>query len=41
MLVLSASVDYETDRNIQATIADEFKDNTILCIAREFFLLPG
>lgn len=31
---LAASVDYETDRNIQDTIAYEFKDKTILCIAR-------
>ena len=30
---MSASVDYETDRNIQDTIANEFKDRTILCIA--------
>lgn len=30
-----ASVDYETDRKIQDTIAYEFKDRTILCIARE------
>jgi ABC-type multidrug transport system fused ATPase/permease subunit len=30
----TASVDYETDRNIQDTIAHEFKDRTILCIAR-------
>lgn len=29
----TASVDYETDRNIQDTIAHEFKDRTILCIA--------
>lgn len=29
----TASVDYETDRNIQDTIAYEFKDKTILCIA--------
>ncbi|KAF5342067.1 hypothetical protein D9611_001575 [Ephemerocybe angulata] len=29
----TASVDYETDRNIQDTIANEFKDRTILCIA--------
>lgn len=29
----TASVDYETDRNIQATIAHEFKDKTVLCIA--------
>lgn len=26
-------MDYETDRNIQDTIANEFKDRTILCIA--------
>ncbi|KAG6898212.1 hypothetical protein C0992_003324 [Termitomyces sp. T32_za158] len=32
----SASVDFETDRNIQDTIANEFKDKTILCIARSF-----
>jgi ABC-type transport system involved in Fe-S cluster assembly fused permease/ATPase subunit len=30
---LTASVDYETDRKIQDTIAHEFKDRTILCIA--------
>ncbi|KAH8995028.1 ABC transporter [Lactarius akahatsu] len=29
----TASVDYETDRKIQETIADEFRDRTILCIA--------
>ncbi|KAH9068488.1 ABC transporter [Lactarius deliciosus] len=29
----TASVDYETDRKIQDTIADEFRDRTILCIA--------
>ncbi|TFK27186.1 ATP-binding cassette transporter YOR1 [Coprinopsis marcescibilis] len=29
----TASVDYETDRNIQDTISYEFKDRTILCIA--------
>ncbi|KAF6757234.1 ATP-binding cassette transporter YOR1 [Ephemerocybe angulata] len=29
----TASVDYETDRNIQDTISHEFKDRTILCIA--------
>ncbi|CAK5275397.1 unnamed protein product [Mycena citricolor] len=29
----TASVDYETDRNIQSTIAEEFRDRTILCIA--------
>ncbi|KAF9237604.1 ABC transporter [Melanogaster broomeanus] len=31
----TASVDYETDRKIQDTIATEFKDRTILCIARQ------
>ena len=31
----TASVDYETDRKIQDTIANEFADRTILCIARE------
>ena len=36
---LSASVDYETDRKIQDTIAYEFKDRTILCIARTPFSL--
>ena len=30
----TASVDYETDRKIQDTIANEFNDRTILCIAR-------
>ncbi|KIJ66691.1 hypothetical protein HYDPIDRAFT_26121 [Hydnomerulius pinastri MD-312] len=29
----TASVDYETDRKIQDTIATEFKERTILCIA--------
>jgi len=31
----AASVDYETDRKIQETIAREFTDRTILCIARK------
>ena len=31
-----ASVDYETDKKIQDTIASEFEDRTILCIARKF-----
>ncbi|KAL4073126.1 P-loop containing nucleoside triphosphate hydrolase protein [Scleroderma yunnanense] len=31
----TASVDYETDRKIQDTIVSEFKDRTILCIARK------
>jgi ABC-type multidrug transport system fused ATPase/permease subunit len=30
----AASVDYETDRKIQDTIATEFNERTILCIAR-------
>ena len=34
----TASVDYETDRKIQETIANEFRDRTILCIARTFCL---
>ena len=38
---LSASVDYETDRKIQDTIAYEFKDRTILCIARTPFFPPS
>jgi hypothetical protein len=29
-------VDYETDNKIQNTIANEFKNRTILCIARAF-----
>lgn len=33
----TASVDYETDRNIQKTIATEFGDRTILCIARMLY----
>lgn len=33
--VPAASVDYETDRKIQDTIAVEFHDRTILCIARK------
>jgi len=31
-----ASVDYETDKKVQDTIAAEFEDRTILCIARRF-----
>jgi ABC-type multidrug transport system fused ATPase/permease subunit len=34
-LIILASVDYETDRKIQDTIAHEFEDRTILCIARK------
>ena len=37
-LTSSASVDYETDRKIQDTIAVEFRDRTILCIARKSVL---
>ena len=37
----SASVDYETDRNIQDTIAHEFKDRTILCIAHRLRTIIG
>jgi hypothetical protein len=33
-----ASVDYETDKKIQDTIAHEFADRTILCIARTISL---
>jgi ABC-type multidrug transport system fused ATPase/permease subunit len=35
----TASVDYETDRKIQDTIAAEFHDRTILCIARTSYSL--
>lgn len=31
-------MDYETDGKIQETIATEFKERTILCIARTFHL---
>ncbi|KAF8072009.1 ABC transporter [Lyophyllum atratum] len=37
----TASVDYETDRNIQDTIAYEFKDRTILCIAHRLRTIIG
>ncbi|KAI8879095.1 P-loop containing nucleoside triphosphate hydrolase protein [Backusella circina FSU 941] len=33
----TASVDFETDRAIQKTIATEFSDSTILCIAHRLF----
>ena len=36
-----ASVDYETDRKIQDTIATEFADRTILCIARAYFKMTS
>ena len=36
-----ASVDYETDRNIQDTIAREFRDRTILCIAHRLRTIIG
>ena len=32
----SASVDLETDNKIQKTIQTEFKDRTLLCIARVY-----
>ena len=35
----TASVDYETDRKIQETIASEFHGRTILCIARTWSAL--
>ncbi|KAF9484351.1 ABC transporter [Pholiota conissans] len=37
----TASVDYETDRKIQDTIAYEFKDRTILCIAHRLRTIIG
>ncbi|KAI0072747.1 P-loop containing nucleoside triphosphate hydrolase protein [Panus rudis PR-1116 ss-1] len=37
----TASVDYETDRKIQDTIASEFKDRTILCIAHRLRTIIG
>ncbi|KAF5366995.1 hypothetical protein D9758_003982 [Tetrapyrgos nigripes] len=37
----TASVDYETDRKIQDTIAQEFTDRTILCIAHRLRTIIG
>ncbi|OSD06330.1 P-loop containing nucleoside triphosphate hydrolase protein [Trametes coccinea BRFM310] len=37
----TASVDYETDRKIQDTIANEFADRTILCIAHRLRTIIG
>ncbi|KAG9127510.1 hypothetical protein FRC07_012919 [Ceratobasidium sp. 392] len=37
----TASVDYETDRNIQATIQSEFKSKTLLCIAHRLQTIIG
>jgi len=37
----TASVDYETDHKIQDTIASEFKDCTILCIAHRLRTIIG
>ena len=34
----SASVDLETDNKIQQTIQTEFRDRTLLCIARTYIL---
>ncbi|EMD34148.1 hypothetical protein CERSUDRAFT_117637 [Gelatoporia subvermispora B] len=37
----TASVDHETDRKIQDTIANEFEDRTILCIAHRLRTIIG
>ncbi|THH30017.1 hypothetical protein EUX98_g4182 [Antrodiella citrinella] len=37
----TASVDYETDKKIQDTIATEFRDRTILCIAHRLRTIIG
>ncbi|KAG9094212.1 hypothetical protein FS749_012910 [Ceratobasidium sp. UAMH 11750] len=37
----TASVDYETDRNIQDTISREFADKTLLCIAHRLKTIIG
>ncbi|KAI0925971.1 hypothetical protein AcV5_008554 [Taiwanofungus camphoratus] len=37
----TASVDYETDKRIQETIANEFQDRTILCIAHRLRTIIG
>ncbi|TFK46118.1 ABC transporter [Heliocybe sulcata] len=37
----TASVDYETDQKIQHTIAHEFRDRTILCIAHRLRTIIG
>ncbi|CAA7266731.1 unnamed protein product [Cyclocybe aegerita] len=37
----TASVDYETDRKIQETIAEEFREQTILCIAHRLNTIIG
>ncbi|KAF8907014.1 P-loop containing nucleoside triphosphate hydrolase protein [Gymnopilus junonius] len=37
----TASVDYETDRKIQDTIAREFRDQTVLCIAHRLHTIIG
>ncbi|KAJ3509959.1 hypothetical protein NLJ89_g4941 [Agrocybe chaxingu] len=37
----TASVDYETDRKIQETIAEEFREQTVLCIAHRLNTIIG
>lgn len=37
----TASVDYKTDRNIQLTIQEEFKNKTLLCIAHRLQTIIG
>ncbi|EUC63959.1 ABC transporter, putative, partial [Rhizoctonia solani AG-3 Rhs1AP] len=37
----TASVDYETDKNIQDTISREFADKTLLCIAHRLKTIIG
>ncbi|KAG8736093.1 hypothetical protein FRC12_017781 [Ceratobasidium sp. 428] len=37
----TASVDYETDKNIQNTISREFEDKTLLCIAHRLKTIIG
>lgn len=39
LTLFRASVDLETDSKIQHTIQTEFKDRTLLCIARAFYFV--